>query len=87
LTDHASSPSGSPRRGGRVASGWAGQIVHGNDLVTEADAMHARLVRRLHERGGRAQGSEARELANIAALVGADETERWPVGNIPGRKG
>ena len=68
-----------------IQVGW--QIVHANDLLTEADAMHARLLHRVDARGGRVQGSEEGEPANIAALPGANETERRPVGKISGRNG
>ena len=59
-----------------------------DNLVTEADAMHARLVKRADELVGCLEGSpEEQELAEIADILEAYEAKRWPLGKIPGLKG
>ncbi len=50
--------------------------------------MHALLVKRADELMGCIEGSpEEVELAAIVDAIEAYETERWPLGKIPGGKG
>lgn len=57
-------------------------------LTTEADAMHAALVRRADVIAGCLEGSaEQAELRAIIDLVEAYEAKRWPEGKEPGGKG
>jgi hypothetical protein len=58
------------------------------DLMSEADAMHALLVRRADNLEGCANGSpEQAELASIVYAIEAYEEKRWPLGKEPGGKG
>jgi hypothetical protein len=64
------------------------QTVASDNLVAEADAMHAQLVKRADELLVCKDGSpEEAELAEIANVLEAYETKRWPEGRIPGGKG
>jgi hypothetical protein len=66
----------------------AWQTVASDNLVAEADAMHAQLVKRADELLGCKDGSaEEAELAEIADILEAYEVKRWPEGRIPGGKG
>jgi hypothetical protein len=58
------------------------------ELITEADAMHALLVRRADNLEGCANGSpDQAELASIVYAIEAYEEKRWPLGKVPGGKG
>ena len=58
------------------------------ELIAEADAMHALLVRRADDLEGCSEGSpEQAELASIVDAIGAYEEKRWPLGKVPGGKG
>jgi len=62
--------------------------VSDDDLLAEADAMHAQLVKRADELDGCLEDSpEEAELAEIANVLEAYEAKRWPEGRIPGGKG
>ena len=66
----------------------AWQPVAHDNLVAEADAMHAQLVERADELVGCLEGSpEEAELAEIANVREAYEAKRSPLGKIPGGKG
>jgi hypothetical protein len=55
---------------------------------TEADAMHAALVRRADVLAGCLEASaEEIELAAISGVIEAYEFKRWPDGKEPGGKG
>jgi len=50
--------------------------------------MHAQLIKRADELDGCLEGSpEETKLAEIADVLEAYETKRWPLGKIPGLKG
>jgi hypothetical protein len=56
--------------------------------MTEADAMHATLVRRADVLAGCSETTgEELELATIACVIEAYEARRWPDGKEPGGKG
>jgi len=58
------------------------------EFVSEADAMHAALVRRADDLAGCLEGTpEEAELTSIVAAIKAYETRRWPLGKMPGGKG
>jgi hypothetical protein len=58
------------------------------ELIAEADAMHALLVRRADNLEGCANGSpDQAELASIVYAIEAYEEKRWPLGKAPGGKG
>jgi hypothetical protein len=60
----------------------------GTELIAEADAMHALLVRRADNLEGCANGSpDQAELASIVYAIEAYEEKRWPLGKVPGGKG
>ena len=57
-------------------------------FTTEADAMHALLVRRADDLAESSEGStEAAELVAIVDAIEAYEEKRWPLGKVPGGKG
>jgi hypothetical protein len=57
-------------------------------LTHAADAMHALLVERADELMGCAENSpEGAELAALTDVIVAYESQRWPLGKIPGGKG
>jgi hypothetical protein len=73
---------------GLIWSQGAWQKVPQGELVAEADAMHAMLVRRADALEGCLEGAaEEAELEAIADVLGAYEAKRWPLGRMPGRKG
>lgn len=54
-------------------------------LLLEADATHALLVRRADELEGCIEGSaEEAEFESIINAIEAYEEKRWPLGKIPG---
>jgi hypothetical protein len=58
------------------------------EFTSEADAMHALLVRRADDLAGSNEGSaEAAELVAIVDAIEAYEGKRWPLGKVPGGKG
>jgi len=58
------------------------------ELLPEADAMHALLVRRADELEGYIEGSpEEAELTSIVDALETYEEKRWPLGKIPGGRG
>ena len=57
-------------------------------LSTVTDAMHALLVKRADELMGCTENSpEEVELAALTDIIEAYESQRWPLGRIPGGKG
>jgi hypothetical protein len=55
------------------------------ELLPEADAMPALLVRRADELEGYIEGSP--EETSIVDALEAHEEKRWPLGKIPGGRG
>jgi hypothetical protein len=57
-------------------------------LANVTDAMHALLVKRADELVGCIEGSaEEAELAALVEVIEAYESQRWPLGKVPGGKG
>jgi hypothetical protein len=57
------------------------------ELLPEADAMHALLVRRADELEGFEGSPEEAELTSIVDALEAYEEKRWPLGKIPSGRG
>jgi hypothetical protein len=58
------------------------------EVLPEADALHALLVRLADELDGWTEGSpEEAEYISLVEVIEAYEEKRWPDGKIPGGKG
>jgi hypothetical protein len=76
----------SPARKAKERSDHSTEAVTRLSAVT--DAMHALLVKRADELMGCTESSpEETELAALTDVIEAYESQRWPLGKIPGGKG
>jgi hypothetical protein len=65
---------------------WQPPAATKDSLITEADAMHAVLLRRADALMSCSEGTEeAAELEKIADVLVAYEEKRWPLGKESGK--
>ncbi len=73
---------------GRAWQKHAGRMDDGAEFTSEADALHALLMRRAHDLADSGEGSaEAAELVAIVDAIEAYAGKRRPLGKVPGGKG